>query len=55
MVVLLIMACCRLFHRLMVLGKKDYLNTYICAGILQDVVLSIPSGWCDIGGGWHFG
>ncbi len=21
---------------------------YMCAGIGQDVVLSIPSGWCDV-------
>ena len=24
---------------------------YMCAGIGQDVVLSISSGWCDVGGG----
>ena len=24
---------------------------YMCAGIGQDVVQSIPSGWCDVGGG----
>ena len=28
------------------------LNT---AGIWQDVMLSIPSGWCDVGGGWNVG
>ena len=53
MVVLLIMTGCRLFPILMVLGKKDDLNT--CAGIGQDVVLSIPSGWCDVGGSWNAG
>ena len=25
------------------------------AGIWQDVVLSIPSGWCNVGGSWHYG
>ena len=25
------------------------------AGIWQDVVLSIPSGWCDVSGGWNVG
>ena len=25
----------------------------MCAGIGQDVVLSISSGWCDVGGGWN--
>ena len=53
MVVLLIIAGCRLFHSLMVLGKKD--DLYICAGILQVVVLSNPGGWCDVGGGWNVG
>ena len=38
---------------LMVLGKKDDLNT--CVRAWEDVVLSIPSGWCDIGGGWNAG
>ena len=28
---------------------------YMCAGIGQDVVLSIPSGWCDVGGSWNAG
>ena len=28
---------------------------YMCAGIWQDVVLSIPSGWCDVGGSWNAG
>ena len=28
---------------------------YMCAGIVQDVVLSIPSGWCDVGGSWNAG
>ena len=28
---------------------------YKCAGIGQDVVLSIQSGWCDVGGGWYVG
>ena len=27
----------------------------MCAGIGQDVVLSISSGWCDVGGGWNAG
>ena len=27
----------------------------ICAGIWQVVVLRIPSGWCDVGGGWNVG
>ena len=54
MVVLLVMTGCRLFHIFMVLGKKDVLNTS-CAGIGQDVVLSISSGWCDVGGGWNAG
>ena len=31
MVVLLIMAGCRLFHSLMVLGKRDDLNTFVRA------------------------
>ena len=53
MVVLLVMTGCRLFNIFMVLGKKDVLNT--CAGIGQDVVLSISSGWCDVGGGWNAG
>ena len=52
MVVLLIMAGCMLFPSLMVLGKTDM---YMCAGIWQDVVLGIPSGWCDVGGGWNVG
>ena len=26
---------------------------YSCA--LQVVVLSIPGGWCDVGGGWNVG
>ena len=42
MVVLLVMTGCRLFH-------------ILCAGIGQDVVLSISSGWCDVGGGWNAG
>ena len=50
------MTGCRLFHILMVLGKKDVLNrAYMCAGIGQGVVLSIPSGWCDVGGSWNAG
>ena len=54
MVVLLITTCYRLFHILLVLMKKDDLNT--CAGILAGyVVLSIPSGWCDVGCGWNAG
>ena len=53
MVVLLVMTGCRLFHILIVLGKKDVLKT--CAGIGQDVVLSITSGWCDVGGSWNAG
>ena len=44
-----------LFHILMVLGKKDVLNRCVRAGIEQDVVLSIPSGWCDVGGSWNAG
>ena len=24
-------------------------------GIWQVVVLSIPGGWCDVGGGWNVG
>ena len=28
---------------------------YKCVGIAQDVVSSIPSGWCDVGGGWNAG
>ena len=28
---------------------------YLCAGIGQDVVLSIPRGWCDLGGNWNAG
>ena len=28
---------------------------YMCAGIGQDVLLSIPSGWCDVGGSWNAG
>ena len=54
MVVLLIVAVCRLFHSLMVLGKKDDLYTSVRA-LWQVVVLSIPSGWCDVGGGWNVG
>ena len=42
MAVLLVMTGFRVFHILMVLRKKDVLNT--CAGIGQDV-LSIPKGW----------
>ena len=53
MVVMLVMTGCRLFHILMVHGKKDVFNT--CADIGQDVMLSIPSGWCDVGGGWNAG
>ena len=56
MVVLLIMAGCRLFHSLTVLGKKDDLYTSVRAYIWQDVVLSnIASDWCDVGGGWYVG
>ena len=53
MVVLLIIAGCRprLFHSLKVLGKK--VDLYICAGIWQVVVLTIPSGWYGVGGGWN--
>ena len=41
---------------LMVLGKKDVLNTTcVRAAIGQDVVLSIPSGLCDLGGSWNGG
>ena len=25
----------------------------MCAGIGQDVVLTIQSGWCDVGGSWN--
>ena len=53
-VVLLVMTGCRLFHIFMVLGKKDVLNVHVC-GIGQDVVLSISSGRCDVGGGWNAG
>ena len=28
---------------------------YMCAGIGQDVVLSISNAWCDVGGGWNAG
>ena len=54
MVVLLVMTGCRLLHILMVLGKKEVFE-YVCAGIGQDVVLSIPRGWCDVGGSWNAG
>ena len=50
MVVLLVMTGCRLFHIFMVLGIE-----YMCAGIGQDVVLSISNAWCDVGGGWNAG
>ena len=30
-------------------------QSIMCAGIGQDVVLSISSGWCDVGGGWNAG
>ena len=53
-VVLLVMTGCMLFHILMVLGKK-YCFEYMGAGIGQDVVLSIPIGWCDVGGSWNAG
>ena len=55
MVVLLVMTGCRLFHILMVLGKKDVLNTCVRAAVGQDVVLRIPSGLCDLGGSWNAG
>ena len=56
MVVLLIIAGCRLFHSLMVLGKKDDLYTSVRAySVWQVVVLSIPGGRCDVVGGWNVG
>ena len=42
------------YHMFMVLGKKDVFE-YMCAGIGQDVVLSISNAWCDVGGGWNAG
>ena len=56
MVVLLVMTGCRLFHILMVLGSgEEICFEYMCAGIGQDVVLSIPSGCRDVGGSWNAG
>ena len=52
MVVLLVMTGCRLFHIFMVLERCF---EYMCAGIGQDVVLSISNAWCDVGGGWNVG
>ena len=28
---------------------------YMCVGIGQDALLSIPSGWCDVGESWKAG
>ena len=30
-------------------------NSGLHPGIWQVVVLSIPGGWCDVGGGWNVG
>ena len=53
MVVLLVMTGCRLFH--FDAGGEERCFERMCAGIGQDVVLSIPSGWCDVGGSWNAG
>ena len=52
-VVLLVMTSGRLFN---VDGAgEERCVQFMCAGIGQDVVLSIPSGWCDVGGSWNPG
>ena len=51
MVVLLVMTGCSIF--LWCLGRKMF--EYMCAGIGQNVVLSISNAWCDVGGGWNAG
>ena len=54
MVVLLVMTGCSLFH-IFYGAWEERCFEYMCAVIGQDVVLSISSGWCDVGGGWNAG
>ena len=45
------MTGCRLFYG----AWEERCFEYMCAGIGQDVVLSISNAWCDVGGGWNAG
>ena len=42
-----------LFHILLVLHGEERYFQHMCAGIGQDVMLSIRSGWCDVGDRWN--
>ena len=35
-------------------GGRKTSRIHMC-GHRAEVVLSIPSGWCDVGGSWNFG